>query len=140
MSVRRVADGKVELPENVSWIDFPRTDGDARLGPPNTTRVVDSDGHVNFMQFLELDAYTPLKWRISAGKAISLELGMPGELYYSLEELLINCIAVGPNYVLRAWPDGYRMFDHHKGPQNNPRHDIYLFGIPKASCHVLCRE
>jgi hypothetical protein len=30
--------------------------------------------------------------------------------------------------VLKNWPEGYRMFDHHKGKADAPRHDVYLFG------------
>jgi Transcription-silencing protein, cryptic loci regulator Clr2/Transcription-silencing protein Clr2 len=36
--------------------------------------------------------------------------------------------SAGPNYVLKSWPDGYRLYDHQKGPEDNPRHDLYLFG------------
>lgn len=36
---------------------------------------------------------------------------------------------VGPKYVLRSWPEGYKMFVHYKGPQDNPRTDKYLFGV-----------
>jgi Transcription-silencing protein, cryptic loci regulator Clr2 len=34
----------------------------------------------------------------------------------------------GPSYVLKDWPQHYAMYDHHKGPKDSPRHDIYLFG------------
>jgi len=30
--------------------------------------------------------------------------------------------------VLKDWPQGYRMFDHNKGPEDAPRHDAYLIG------------
>lgn len=36
--------------------------------------------------------------------------------------------SAGPSYVLKNWPEGYCMFDHHKGPHATPRHDIYFFG------------
>jgi len=34
----------------------------------------------------------------------------------------------GPSYVLKSFPDGYRFFDHHKGPAAKPRQDVYLYG------------
>ena len=47
-------------------------------------------------------------------------------------------------YVLAGWPEGYRLFDHNKGPANNPRHDVYLFGmsclfvqVPRAETNRL---
>lgn len=35
----------------------------------------------------------------------------------------------GPKYTLGSWPEGYKMFVHYKGPQDNPRTDKYLFGV-----------
>ncbi|KAF9006127.1 hypothetical protein BDQ17DRAFT_1389700 [Cyathus striatus] len=115
MSARRVAEGKLDLPPNPTWIDFPESDGSASTWPTNTTRVIDHEGHVNFMQVQDLMSYSAVRWRITIAKAIAVEMRMPE----------------GPSYVLRDWPDGYRMFDHNKGPVDNPRHDIYLFGSPK---------
>ncbi|KAH9479391.1 hypothetical protein JR316_0007981 [Psilocybe cubensis] len=40
-------------------------------------------------------------------------------------------LAEGPKYVLRDFPEGYRLFDHNKGPHKAPRHDLYLFGPVK---------
>lgn len=37
--------------------------------------------------------------------------------------------SAGPKYILRAWPEGYKMFVHYKGSQDNPRTDKYLFGV-----------
>lgn len=34
----------------------------------------------------------------------------------------------GQTYVLKDWPEGYHMFDHNKGREQNPRHDAYLIG------------
>ena len=31
-------------------------------------------------------------------------------------------------YVLKSWPAGYRMYDHNKVPEANPRHDLYVVG------------
>ena len=46
---------------------------------------------------------------------------------------LLTSLAEGKDYVLRDWPAGYRMYDHHKGPAHGPRHDMYLFGGRKST-------
>ncbi|PFH51781.1 hypothetical protein AMATHDRAFT_74675 [Amanita thiersii Skay4041] len=116
MATRRIAEGSIEIPPNVVYIDFERTDGDPRLWPQNTICVVDDEGHVNYMHYLDIDAFTPMKWRLQVARAMALDLGMPEN----------------QEYLLRDWPSGYRMFDHNKGPAHNPRHDVYLFGSPRA--------
>ncbi|KAJ7642710.1 hypothetical protein DFH06DRAFT_1052007 [Mycena polygramma] len=112
MSAHRSLSTKYTLPNNPAFIDFPRSDGDSTLWPSNTTRVVDSEGCVNFMQPVGLDEPISIKWRMGAGDAISVAHKLPGP----------------QPYVLRGFPNGYRMFDHHKGKAGNPRHDVYLFG------------
>ncbi|THH16972.1 hypothetical protein EW146_g3760 [Bondarzewia mesenterica] len=32
------------------------------------------------------------------------------------------------NWVLETWPEGYHLYDHHKGKKDAPRHDPYLMG------------
>ncbi|TFK39812.1 hypothetical protein BDQ12DRAFT_628755 [Crucibulum laeve] len=115
MSTRRVAEQRIELPENPTYLEFQRTDGNANNWPSNTTRIVDHEGEVNFMQYQDLSSPPAMRWRLQVAKAISIELGM----------------ADGSNYILKDWPQGYRMYDHHKGREMDPRHDIYLFG-PKG--------
>jgi hypothetical protein len=37
----------------------------------------------------------------------------------------------GPDYILKDWPPGYALFDHHKeqkGADKKIRHDPYLIG------------
>ncbi|KAJ7247607.1 hypothetical protein B0H12DRAFT_736890 [Mycena haematopus] len=102
---------KHTLPDNPTFIDFPRSDGDSTLFPTNTTRIVDDEGCVNFMQPVGLDEPLSVKWRVGVGDAISVALQLPNA-----------------NYVLRDFPTNYRMFDHHKGKADAPRHDVYLFG------------
>ena len=46
------------------------------------------------------------------------------------------CLA-GPKYILRSWPEGYKMFVHYKGSQENPRADKYLFGV-SPSTTLIC--
>ncbi|TFK63002.1 hypothetical protein BDN72DRAFT_827027 [Pluteus cervinus] len=103
------------LPANPTYVEFPRTDGNQALWPTHTTKIVDSDGQVNFMLHLGLDSPISIKWRVQVGKAVALDMNMPEG-----------------TYVLKDWPPGYRMFDHHKGPERGPRHDVYLFGSPKG--------
>ncbi|KAJ7043682.1 hypothetical protein C8F04DRAFT_1072948 [Mycena alexandri] len=117
MSSHRNHSAKHALPNNPAFIDFPRSDGDSTLWPTNTTRIIDDEGCVNFMQPVPLDAPLSVKWRVGAGDAICVALKLPG----------------GQPYVLRDFPDGYRMFDHHKGKADNPRHDVYLFGSESKS-------
>ncbi|KAI0642122.1 hypothetical protein C8Q79DRAFT_1113372 [Trametes meyenii] len=100
------------LPENPQWLEFPRSDGDTKALPKNTQKVVDSDGQVNFMRPTDLDESLAINWRVGVGSQLAARMGLP----------------VGPNYVLKAFPDGYQLYDHNKGPVKNPRHDPYLCG------------
>ncbi|KAI5999311.1 hypothetical protein F5J12DRAFT_847501 [Pisolithus orientalis] len=129
MSARGVSTGHV-LPANPSFIDFLTSDGDTDQWPTNTTRVVDSEGHVNFMRPVPLDESLCIKWRCEVGASLAVRLNKP----------------VGPSYVLRGWPEGYQMFDHNKGPVSGPRHDAYLMGsrhvkrfrsVPEFTPHAL---
>ncbi|KAI6041303.1 hypothetical protein EDC04DRAFT_2670256 [Pisolithus marmoratus] len=111
MSGRGVSTGHV-LPANPTYIDFPISDGDVDQWPTNTTRIVDSEGHVNYMRPVPLDESLCIKWRCEVGASLAVRLNKP----------------VGPTYVLRGWPENYQMFDHNKGPAGGPRHDAYLMG------------
>ncbi|KAJ6518874.1 hypothetical protein C8R45DRAFT_8229 [Mycena sanguinolenta] len=103
---------KHALPDNPTFIEFPRSDGDSSLFPTNTTRIVDGEGCVNYMQPVGLDEPLSVKWRVGVGDAISVAKQLPN----------------GKSYVLKDFPANYRMFDHHKGKADAPRHDVYLFG------------
>ncbi|KAF8643034.1 hypothetical protein AX16_009278 [Volvariella volvacea WC 439] len=116
MASRNLSD-KFALPsKNVEYLEFDKSDGSPGLWPTATTRIVDREGQVNFMQLLDLDSPTAAKWRTQVGKAIALDLKLPG----------------GKSYVMRDWPTGYRLYDHHKGPADAPRHDVYLYGSPRG--------
>ncbi|PBK99726.1 hypothetical protein ARMGADRAFT_985610 [Armillaria gallica] len=114
MSARRQHSDKHTLPANPTYRTIDSSDGREDLWPRNTTEIVDQDGHVNFMEPIELDIPIAIRWRVALGAAVANAMNWP----------------VGPSYVLQDWPAGYRMFDHHKGIQSAPRHDIYLFGGP----------
>ncbi|KAJ6581572.1 hypothetical protein B0H19DRAFT_1369885 [Mycena capillaripes] len=116
MSAHRNHSNKHALPTNPTFIDFPRSDGDSTLWPTNTTREIDAEGCVNYMQPVGLDEPLSIKWRVGVGDAISVALKLGGQ-----------------SHVLRDFPQGYRMFDHHKGKAENPRHDVYLFGSESRS-------
>ncbi|KAG1746514.1 uncharacterized protein EDB91DRAFT_1117321 [Suillus paluster] len=104
------------IPPNPTFLDFPRSDGDPSNWPTNTTFAVDSEGHVNYMRVAALDESLSIKWRVEVGASLATKLNM----------------AQG-NYVLQGWPQGYQMYDHNKGPKDNPRHDAYLIEfIPHA--------
>ncbi|CDO69634.1 hypothetical protein BN946_scf184851.g22 [Trametes cinnabarina] len=108
---RRYA-GAHTIPENPTWLEFPRSDGDPSVLPRNTKQVVDSEGQVNFMRPVPLDESLAIGWRVSVGAALAVRMGLPE----------------GPKYVLKSFPEGYQLYDHNKGPVKAPRHDPYLCG------------
>ncbi|KAF8906276.1 hypothetical protein CPB84DRAFT_1675815 [Gymnopilus junonius] len=110
--MRTVADSSFVLPPNPEYIDFPKTDGTQTTWPPNTTRVVDHEGCVNYYDPLANHHGQHIRWRVLVAEALALEYKYPK----------------GPNYVLRDFPKNYRLFDHNKGPAVGPRHDLYLYG------------
>ncbi|KAF8630139.1 hypothetical protein AX15_003092 [Amanita polypyramis BW_CC] len=116
MATRRLGEAPVDIPPGATVIEFRRSDGKSHQWPTNTIRAVDRDGEVNYMRHLDLDAPTSVRWRLQVARAIALDKGMPED----------------QEYVLAGWPEGYRLFDHNKGPENNPRHDVYLFGSAKG--------
>ncbi|OSX63971.1 hypothetical protein POSPLADRAFT_1045115 [Postia placenta MAD-698-R-SB12] len=107
------------LPENPSWIEFPRTDGDISMLPRNTQRIVDNEGNVNFMRPVDDNESTAISWRVGVAAQIAKKLAYPGKSRMTCK---------GQKYVLRSFPDGYQLFDHNKGPATAPRHDPYLCG------------
>ncbi|KAF9224013.1 hypothetical protein BS17DRAFT_704003 [Gyrodon lividus] len=115
MSARGISSGYV-LPPNPAFIDFPVSDGDEDQWPTNTTRILDSEGHVNYMRPVPTEESLSIKWRCEVAASLAGQLKKP----------------VGPSYVLRGWPQGYQMYDHNKGPASAPRHDAYLIGSRHA--------
>ena len=80
MSARRQYSDKHALPANPTWVEFERSDGDENNWPSNTTRIVDREGHVNFMLPLEINESVCLKWRTEVGAAVAVALKWPGML------------------------------------------------------------
>lgn len=78
MSVRRGAAKRHVLPDNPVWVDIPRSDGGGKL-PTNTEKVVDGDGHVNFMRPVPLDEPLCIHWRNTIGPRVAAVLGLPRE-------------------------------------------------------------
>jgi Transcription-silencing protein, cryptic loci regulator Clr2 len=128
--------------EDTKELAFERTDGDENLWPSNTKRLVDSEGHVNYMQPVELNDDWSVRWRKSIGSAFATLMKLPGEWSLSMHtcrpfDAFVYWYTAGPEYILKDWPPGYCMFIHYKGPQDNPRTDKYLIGtsyrIPSRS-------
>lgn len=79
MSARRViSDTKLEEPANPTYIDFPRGDGNTSTWPTNTTRIVDSEGQVNFFDPLSHSHSQSVRWRMIVASAIANDFKMAG--------------------------------------------------------------
>jgi hypothetical protein len=79
-SSRRLGQPAISFRPDTVFLDFPRTDGDDSRWPTNTTRIVDADGQVNFMEPLDVDeSGQARKWRSAIGKAIATKLEMQGD-------------------------------------------------------------
>jgi len=75
------------IPQNPTFIDFPRSDGDPSNWPSNTTYRVDNEGHVNFMREVALDEPLSIKWRIDVGAALAVKMNMD-RVYFGLINLV----------------------------------------------------
>jgi hypothetical protein len=76
MSVRRFGNKGI-IPPNPTWVEIPRSDGDASRWPTNTTKIVDGDGQINWMRPADIDEGLCIKWRIELGPRIAAILGLP---------------------------------------------------------------
>jgi hypothetical protein len=76
MTSRSVAGGHV-LPPNPEFLEFERTDGDAKQWPTNTNEVVDGDGHVNYMKPFGPDDSSNVHWRCQVAMKVAERLGRP---------------------------------------------------------------
>lgn len=86
--MRNLADTGINLPLNPNYLDFPRTDGTASTWPPNTTRIVDHEGQVNYYEHVGLEHAQSVRWRIAVGDAVGLKLNLPGKR---------DCFHIGAN-------------------------------------------
>jgi hypothetical protein len=77
MSSRRVSDKAMNLPDNPHFLQFERSDGDPRTWPQSTIRSIDGDGHVNFMQHVDIDASSAIRWRVTVGQGAAIALELP---------------------------------------------------------------
>jgi hypothetical protein len=127
MAVRRVG-GNHTLPPNPEWVEFPRTDGDRKLWPANTTCVV-TDGEVNYYRVVGNDESLSIMWRKAIGPKVAEQLGLPCmSMPFVPTRYFLKPNAAGKAYVLKSFPAGYQLFDHNKGKLESPRHDPYLYG------------
>lgn len=64
------------MPQAVHELEFVRTDGDESLWPTNNKRIVDGDGHVNYMHPVPIEDEWAVRWRkgVAAGAANLLKL------------------------------------------------------------------
>jgi hypothetical protein len=74
--MRTVAGGHA-LPTNPVYLDFERSDGDAKQLPTNTKEVVDKDGQVNYMKPLDLGDSSSIHWRCQIAMKVAEKLGKP---------------------------------------------------------------
>lgn len=144
MSTRNVAGGHT-LPPNPEFLDFERTDGDAKQWPTNTKEVVDADGNVNYMKPIGPDDGQSIHWRCQIAMKIAERLGRPCTWAHSLfvastPRPVLIVTSAGRNYVLRSWPEGYHLYCHYKGKQSSARQDLYLLGTPFALLPLLFRR
>jgi hypothetical protein len=123
------------LPAHPHYLEFERSDGDARFWPTNTTKVVAADGTVNFMRPVPLDEAASVGWRCGIGAGVAKLMNLPDLPREPLLALIFlflsdrtSIITAGHDYVIKDWPAGYNMYDHNKGPEHRPRHDPYLVG------------
>jgi hypothetical protein len=85
MSARRISDKPINIPANASFLEFERTDGDSRTWPTNITPVVDAEGHVNYMQHVDVQSSHAVRWRIASGQAAAVALDLPRECFLKLK-------------------------------------------------------
>lgn len=76
MSSRAVAGGHT-LPSSPEFLEFERTDGDAKQWPTNTKEVVDSDGQVNYMKPLGPNDSSDIHWRCQIAMKAAERMGKP---------------------------------------------------------------
>lgn len=85
-----------ELPPNPTFKEIPNSDGDSRRWPSNTTKIIDSDGQVNYMYYVPIDEGMAIKWRVSVGEALGNALGWPSKL------LISSCLTSSPQLISRG--------------------------------------
>ena len=73
---RGIAGGHT-LPTNPVYLEFQRTDGDAKQLPTNTREVVDNDGQVNYMKPLGPEDSSNIHWRCQVAIKVAEKLGKP---------------------------------------------------------------
>lgn len=78
MSIRTATPKKAALPDNPIYLDFLRSDGDESLRPEKTECIVDSVGHVNWMEACALDDGRTIRWRRGVALGVATKMKMPG--------------------------------------------------------------
>jgi len=92
-------------------IRLTNSDGDPSILPPPRASYIDADGNVN--KFEAADAHTAERWKTKIANFLALYvLDRRGHALYKLWEL----------------PEGYTLWVHTTGPENEPRKDAYMYG------------
>lgn len=121
------------IASDARFITFPVTDGDSTRRPENMTPPPSDAGEVNWYRNMAKEERYFCRWRNLVGQGIAKLLDKPGQLLFVT---LISCpithcaVTEKEKYCLKSFPRGYWLFDHHKGPASNIRHDVYLLGEP----------
>jgi hypothetical protein len=129
-----------DLPSNPTYLEFEFSDGDPSKWPSETSREVNSEGIVNFSNI-----YLWRMEKIFSGESKLVKLLLKiciclvriQPRVYNTNTEPASVVTVGPKYVLKSFPDGYRFFDHHKGPPLRPRQDVYLYGALVALSPIV---
>jgi hypothetical protein len=99
-------------------IRFPRSDGDASRRPTNLDRTPDRSGQVNYHRKVHLNEKPAAGWREKVGTELAKKL---------------DSYDTSKTWYLEDWPEGYELFVHCKGPVDDYRTDLYLFGTFRSS-------
>ncbi|KAG8926292.1 hypothetical protein FRC02_008995 [Tulasnella sp. 418] len=76
------------------------------------------------MREVDIDEQAARTWRKKIGEVLRGDLGLDDNKEYSLAQ----------------WPEGYKMYAHHKGNKVSPRTDFYLFGASHGNRYRSANE
>ncbi|EJD47987.1 hypothetical protein AURDEDRAFT_162961 [Auricularia subglabra TFB-10046 SS5] len=104
------------VPPGTISIEWPRSDGDPKNRPDQPTKP--TDGTVNFYRLVEPTEPSHQRWRFEIATRMAAH---------------VPRLDAKKKYMFTSWPSGYELFDHNKGPREQPRHDLYLYGSNTAT-------
>ncbi|SPO26538.1 uncharacterized protein UTRI_04127 [Ustilago trichophora] len=98
------------------FIKFPRSDGDANYGPPNTVVPPKTDPEVNYYHIFKREEKRHDTWRSALGEQLAQFFKLP------------TLSRSKAKWKLYDFPENYHFAEQRKGPANDPRTDPYMFG------------